>query len=227
VELRSKPGIYYRDRSLNEWKDLQNTPALKEIGKALKNPDIQPSRYYTAFGETSASFLLGRLLGSHAQVFSMARASQLTWQQLADNNVIFIGVENLFFGQIQGLPIGPQLIAELDGVRNPHPAPGEPMFFADQYTTAPAEQGVVYALVTHLPGPSGNNDIESFTSNRSAGYVGALQFFTNPTEANKLTQKLRAAAGGKMPRYYQVLLAVKFKDDVPTEISYVLSRELH
>ena len=226
VELQSKPGIYYRDRSLNRWEDLQNAPALKEIGKALKNPGIQPSRYYTAFGEASASFLLGRLLGSHAQVFSLSRASQLTWQQLADNNVIFIGVQNLFFDQIQGLPIEPQLIADIDGVRNPHPATGEPGFFADQYSTAPTEQGVVYALVTHLPGPSGSNDIESFTSNRSAGYVGAIQFFTDPIYANVLTQKLKGVAGDRMPRYFQVLLSVKFKDDVPTEITYVLSREL-
>jgi hypothetical protein len=29
-----------------------------------------------------------------------------------------------------------------------------------------------------------------------------------------------------MPRYYQVLLKVKFKDEVPTEINYVLAREL-
>jgi hypothetical protein len=226
VELRSKPGIYYRDRSLNQWKGMQNAPALKVIRKALNNPDIQPSRYYTAFGEISASFLLGRLLDSHAQVFSLSRASQLTWQELADNNVIFIGVQNLFFDQIQGLPIEPQLSAELDGVRNPHPAPGEPDFFADQYTTAPTEQGVVYALVTHLPGPSGNNDIESFTSNRSAGYVGALKRFTDPNFAIVLTQKLKGVAAGRKPRYYQVLFRVKFKDDVPTEITYVLGRAL-
>lgn len=226
AELRSKPGIYYRDRSLNQWKDLQDAPALKALSKALDNPDVQPSRYYTAFGETSASFLLGRLLGSRAQVFSLAKSSQLTWQQLADNNVIFVGVENLFFEQIQGLHNETPLIAELNGVRVAHPAHGEPGYFADQYATAPKEQGVVYALVTHLPGPSGSNDIESFTSNRSAGYVGALQFFTNPTHADEIAQKLKSIAGGNMPRYYQVLLSVKFKDDVPTEITYVLSCEL-
>ncbi len=227
VELRSKPGIYFRDRSINNWKDLQDEPALKEIGKALKNPEIEPSRYYTAFGEASASLLLGRLLGPHSHELSLSRSSQLTWQQLADNNVIFIGVQNLFFDQIQGLPIEPQLIAELDGVRNPHPAAGEQSFFPEQYTTAPTEQGFVYALVTHLPGPSGSNDIESFTSNRSAGYVGALEWFTDPNYASVLTQNLKSVAGGKMPRYYQVLLKVNFKDDVPTEITYVLGRELH
>ena len=227
VELRSKPGIYYRDRSLNHWKDLHNSLPLKVIGKALKDPDIQPSRYYTAFGEAYASLLLGRFLGPHVQIFSLSRTSQLTWQQLADNNVIFVGVQNLFFNQIQGMPIEPQLIPELDGVRNLHPAPGEPDVFVDQYATAPAEQGVVYALVTNLPGPSGSNDIESFTSNRSAGYVAALQWFTDPNSANVLTQKLKSVAGGRMPRYYQVLLKVKFKDDVPTEITYVLGRAFH
>jgi hypothetical protein len=227
VELRSSPGTYYRDRSLNQWGEVQKSKPIQILGKALNNPDIQPSRYYTAFGEVEASFLLGRLLGPHVQLFSLSKSSQLTWQQLADNDVLFVGVQNLFFDQVQGLPIEPQLIPELEGVRNSRPAAGEPAFFADQYVTAPAEQGVVYALVTHLPGPGGSNQVESFTSNRSAGYVGAVQWFTSPEFAKVLVQKLTASANGRMPSYYQVLLKVRFKDDVPTETTYVLSRELH
>jgi hypothetical protein len=41
-----------------------------------------------------------------------------------------------------------------------------------------------------------------------------------------LVAKLKQASGGQMPRYYQVLLKVKFRDDIPTETTYVLSREL-
>lgn len=227
VELRSNPGVYYRDRSLNQWKDVEHSEPIHVVGKALKNPSIQPSRYYTAFGEAEASFLLGRLLGPHVPIFSLSKTSQLSWQQLADNNVIFVGVQNLFFDQVQGLPIEPQLIPELGGVRNLHPAPGEPAVYEDQYITAPAEQGVIYALVTHLPGPLGSNEVESFTSNRSAGYVGAVQWFTNPKFAQVLVRKLKEQAGGHMPHYYQVLLKIRFKDDVPTETTYVLSRELH
>jgi hypothetical protein len=226
VELRSSPGTYYRDRSLNQWGEVEKSKPIQILGKALKNPDIQPSRYYTAYGEVEASFLLGRLLGPHVKLFSLSKSSQLTWQQLADNDVLFVGVQNLFFDQVQGLPIEPQLIPELEGVRNPRPAAGEPAFFADQYVTAPTEQGVVYALVTHLPGPGGSNQVESFTSNRSAGYVGAVQWFTSPEFAKVLVQKLTASANGRMPSYYQVLLKVRFKDDVPTETTYVLSREL-
>lgn len=227
AEMRSNPGVYFRDRSMNEWKDVLNSHVVKMLTEAMKQTDIQPSRYYTAYGEVEASFMLGRLLGPYEQNFSMVRTSQLSWQQLADNNVVFVGVQNLFFDQLRGMPIAPQLIPELDGIRNIHPAPGELPLYVDRYSTAPTEEGMMYALVTHLPGPLGHNDIESFTSVRSAGYVAAVQWFTDPSFARTLVSKLEQANGGTMPRYYQVLLKVKFKDNVPTETTYVLSRILH
>jgi hypothetical protein len=227
VELNSEPGIYYRDRSLNQWKDVVGSPAVAALRAAVKNADIQPSRYYTAYGEVGVSFLLGKLLGPRERNFSILKTSQLSWQQLADNNVLFVGVQNLFFDeQLHGMPLDPQFVPVQTGIRNVHPKPGEPALFPDQYSTAPAEEGTAYALVTHLPGPLRNNDVESFTSSRSAGYVAAVQWFTDPTLARVLVAKLKEASGGQMPRYYQVILRVKFRDDVPTETTYVLSREL-
>jgi hypothetical protein len=227
AEVRSNPGVYLRDRSMNDWKDVITSPAVKTLTDALKQTDIQPSRYYTAFGEVDAAFMFGKLLGPHEQNLSLVRTSQLSWQQLADNNVIFVGVQNLFFNQLRGMPIEPQLIPELEGIRNINPAPGEPALYQDKYSTAPSEEGMMYALVTHLAGPLGHNDVESFTSVRSAGYVAAVRWFTDPGFARILVPKLEQAAGGKMPRYYQVLLKVRFKDNVPTEMTYVLNRVLH
>jgi hypothetical protein len=227
VELNSAPGIYYRDRSLNQWKDVVGSSAVASLRAALKNADMQPSRYYTAYGEVTVSFLLGKLLGPRERNFSVLKTSQLSWQQLADNNVLFVGVQNLFFDeQLHAMPLDPQFVPVQEGIRNVHPKAGEPDLFIDQYSTAPAEQGTAYALVTHLPGPLRNNDVESFTCSRSAGYVAAVQWFTDPALAQLLTAKLKQASGGQMPRYYQVLLRVKFRDDVPTETTYVLSREL-
>ena len=227
VELSSEPGIYYRDRSLNQWKDVVGSPAVAALRATLKNPDIQPSRYYTAYGEVGVTFLLGKLLGPRERNFSILKTSQLSWQQLADNNVLFVGVQNLFFDeQLHGMPLDPQFVPIEEGIRNVHPKPGEPTMFTDQYSTAPREEGTAYALVTHLPGPLRNNDVESFTSSRSAGYVAAVQWFTDPALARVLVAKLKEASGGQMPRYYQVLLRVKFRDDVPMETTYVLSREL-
>jgi hypothetical protein len=227
AEIRSNPGVYFRDRSMNEWSDVVRSTALNKLTGALNQSEMRPSRYYTAFGEAEASFLLGGLLKTPERALSIVRTSQLSWQQLADNNVIFVGVQNLFFNQLRNMPIAPQLVPELNGVRDEHPGKGEPRFYADEYTTAPSEQGTIYALVTHLPGPNGKNDIESFTSNRSAGYLGAVQTFTDPQFARLLMAKLKEETGGKTPRFYQVLFQVRYRDGVPTETKLVLGREMH
>jgi hypothetical protein len=227
VEVQWGSGIYYRDKSLNHWNDVSTSPAVVALRNALHNPKIQPSQYYTAFGEVDVSFLIGKLLGPRVQNFSLVKISDLSWQQLADNNVLFVGVQNLFFDeQLQAMPIEAQLLPVFEGIRNVHPKAGEPALFADQFSTAPSEEGVAYALVTHLPGPLGSNDVESFTSNRSAGYVAAVKAFADPSFARVVVDRLRQTSGGRMPRYYQVLLKVKFKDEVPTETTCVLTREL-
>jgi hypothetical protein len=226
AEIRSNPGVYFRDRSMNEWSDVVSSAALNKLTGALKQSEMRPSRYYTAFGEAEASFLLGGLLKTPERALSIVRTSQLSWQQLADNNVIFVGVQNLFFNQLRNMPITPQLVPELNGVRDEHPAKGQPVFYADEYKTAPTEQGTIYALVTHLPGPNGKNDIESFTSNRSAGYLGAVQSFTDPQFASMLINKLKEQTGGRIPRFYQVLFQVRYRDGVPTETQFVLGREM-
>ncbi len=227
AEIRSNPGVYFRDRSMNEWSDVVNSAALNKLTGALNQSEMRPSRYYTAFGEAEASFLLGGLLKTPERALSIVRTSQLSWQQLADNNVIFVGVQNLFFNQLRNMPIAPQLVPELNGVRDEHPGNGQPSFYADVYTTAPSEQGTIYALVTHLPGPNGKNDIESFTSNRSAGYLGAVQNFTDPQFARVLAAKLKEQTGGGIPRFYQVLFQVRYRDGVPMETKLILCREMH
>jgi hypothetical protein len=227
VELDGKKGVYYRDKTLNNWQDVKNSPTVEALRGALKNREIAPSRYYTAFGEVDASFLIAKMLGSRAQNLSVVKTSDFSMRELAENNVVFVGIENIFFtDKIQAAPIEAPLEPVHEGIRNVHPAPGEPALFPDQYTTAPTEEGTAYALVTHLPGPLGGNDVESFTSSRSAGYVAAVKAFTDPEFVRALVRELKQAGGGQMPRYYQVLLRVKFKAEVPTEITYVLAREL-
>jgi hypothetical protein len=228
VELDGKKGVYYRDKTLNNWKDVTNSHTIEAVRGALKNREIAPSRYYTAFGEVDSSFLLARLLGSHVQNLSVLKTSDLSMRELADNNVVFVGIENIFFtDQIQAAPVAASLQPVRDGIRNIRPGPHEPEIFLDQYSTAPTEEGIAYALVTHVPGPMGGNDVESFTCSRAAGYVAAVKAFTDPSFVRDLVHKLKQASNNQMPRYYQVLLKVKFTAEEPTEITYVLARELH
>jgi hypothetical protein len=226
MELQLGGGVYYRDKSLNEWEKLANSPGATSLRKLLKSHgEGQPSRYYTSVGEVYAAFIVGKFLGAREQNLSLMRTSQLSWQAIADNNILFIGKQVFFDAQLREMPIRPQLIAVPNGIENLSPVTGEPRLFLDRYSTAPTEQGEVYALITHLPGPLGNSDVVSITSNRGPGYVAAVRWFTDPLAARVLVAKLRKSSA-ELPRYYQVVLRVKFKDEVPTETSYVLSREL-
>ena len=228
VEIQNGSGLYIRDKNVNSWKDLSKSPAIAAAHKALKNADIQPSRYYTSIGQVSTSFSIARLLGPHVQNFNIAQISELSAQQIADNNVIFVAIPpDDFAARIQVMPTPLELIPVDNGIRNLYPQPGEPELYENKYTTAPDEGGVAYALVTRLSGPLGNNDIESFTSRRAWGYVAAVKAFTDPDFARLVIEELKKQSGGRVPRYFQVLLKVKFDKGVPIQTDCVLTRELH
>lgn len=227
VEMNVGNGVYFRDKTLNTWSDVKSSPTVESLRQALKNPGAEPTRYYTTFGEVNAAFLLARLLGSRVQNLSLMKTTDLSVQELADNNVVFVGVENRFFKeQMQAAPVKPPLQPVQNGVQDLHPGPNQPAIFHDQYSDASAGEGVVYALVTHFPGPLGENDVESFTSSRAAGYVAAVKAFTDPSFVQTVVTELKRSCGGTMPRYYQVLLKVNFTEEVPTEITYVLAQQL-
>ena len=216
----------YRDLTLNRWDDIMKSPAVASIRKALGNVDVQPNVYYAPMGEVNASFLIGKLLGPRVQGLSLLRTSELSFQQLANNNVLFIGAPVFFENQLQGLPVHLELTNARPGIHILHPRAGEPATLIDQFPTGYAEDGEAYVLVTHVPGPLGTSEIESFTSNRTPGRLTAVQWFTDPSHARILVDKLRTTAG-QIPRYFQVVLKVKYKAGVPTETSYVLHREVH
>ena len=106
VELDGKKGVYYRDKTLNTWSEIKSSPTVEALRGALKNRELAPSRYYTAFGEVDASFLLARLLGARVQNLSVVKTTDLSLRELSDNNVVFVGVENIFFNeQTQAAPV--------------------------------------------------------------------------------------------------------------------------
>ena len=228
VELDGKKGVYYRDKTLNTWQDVANSQAVQSLRAALKSREMAPSRYYTAFGEVDASFLLARTLGSRIPNLTVLKTSDFSMRELADNNVIFVGLQNLFFtDQMESAPVKAPLQQIREGIRNVNPGPNEPAEFLDEYSTAPTEEGTAFALITHVPGPMGNSDVESFTCSRAAGYVAAVKAFTDPNSVRTVVNLLKHVGNGKMPRYYQLLLKVKFKAEEPTEVTYVLAKELN
>ena len=175
--------IYFRKISLRRPEDAANSPEVSALRKLLGNPTVQPTFNFAPTGELISSFLLAKLLGTRRQDISLARSSQVPLQELAENNVILIGPEVVFNQKLPGMQFEPALEQVSGGIRNLHPRSGEPALFADKPPSTAPNDGEVYALVSHAPGPLGNTNIQSFTSNRTWGRQGAIQAFTDPALA--------------------------------------------
>jgi hypothetical protein len=217
----------YREVGFTHWEGMIHTPSVEAIRKSLGNPDIGLNEFFSPGGEVNASFLIGELLGPRVPTLLLLRTQTLSWQQLADNSVIYIGPPIFFADQLMSMPVDLDFLNAGSGIRNLHPRAGEPSQFVD--TTSGPEltaDGEYYALITHVPGPLGRNDVESFTGERTAVRLGAVQWFTDAAYARTLINKMKKPSG-ELPRYYQVVLKVKFKDGVPTETSFIVYHELH
>ncbi len=225
VQFIGADGIdaHFRPTGISNWEDAVNSPAVIAIRKALGTQEIRPSFNYIARGDVVSSFLLGKLLGSRQPSFSVARISQLSWQDFSSHNVLLVGPRRALDEKLLGLPLKPELMVTPTGIRNLHPRPGEPEFFKDNLT--PTTNGEVFALVSNLQGPIGNTSVRSFSSNKLWGTTGAVQSFTDPAFARTLVEQLRKPTG-KIPKYYQVVLKVKYRDGVTIGVSHLMNREL-
>lgn len=219
----------YRELIMNTWDEVKASPTVATIRKALKDPEIERSSRYTGVSEANASFLLGRTLATHVLHVSLARSSEFSWSQLANNNVVYVGAERIIEGQLQSLPVELEFIYDFAGVRNVHPQPGEPALFALPVGTLanpPSEDGESYAVISRIPGPAGEGEMQTFVSNSAPARMAAVRLATSPDGASEMLERLKTARG-QLPKYYQIVLRVKFKGGIPTETSYVAYRELH
>ena len=87
----------------------------------------------------------------------MTRSSILSWQQIADNDIIFLGPPK-FNLQLQAAAMKQDIVVEPDGIRNLKPKPGEPVFLEDRILPGRTAEGETHALITRTAGPSGAGD---------------------------------------------------------------------
>jgi hypothetical protein len=225
------PNQLFRDTTVNRLATATFSPTVTAVSKALHVSQLDARYHYAPFQEVNSAFLLGKLLAGRKPQTLLVRSSRVSWEQMANNNWVFIGSPAFFSELLNESPIDRQFAVEASGVRNIHAKPGEPSFFKDQHSigTSPplgfSEDGDVFAVVTQGPGPSADSHILSFESNITSARLGAVQWFTDKDLASKLVMRLRDS-GGKLPQFYQVVVRVKFKDSIPVESAYVAHREL-
>jgi len=219
------PGFgVVREPSINDWDDVPASKKLSSLEGALQAGMSQPSYSYTEAGTATGAFVLGQFLAPRKQNVVITRANVLSWPEIAEDNVIFLGPATGVH-QTEDIPTEAQLVLDPTGVRNLSPRPGEAAFMQDRPAEGGAESGVSYALISRVPAMNGPGAILMLSGNQISSVMGGVQAFTNPALAEMLVSRLKTASGG-IPRYFQVVLSVKAMDDVPVKINYMFHREL-
>jgi hypothetical protein len=219
------PGFgVVREPSINDWDDAPASKKLSSVEEALRAGISEPSYSYTEAGTATGAFLLGQFLAPRKQGVLITRANVMSWPEIAEDNVIFLGPATGVH-QTEDLPTNAQLVLEEKGVRNLSPRAGESAFMEDHPAVTGAESGESYALISRVPAMNGPGAILMLSGNQTSSVMGGVQAFTNPALAQMLVSRLKTSSGN-IPKYFQVVLGVKAMDDVPVKIDYMFHREL-
>jgi hypothetical protein len=178
----------------------------------------------TVFGTASGAFLLGQFLGQRKHDIQLTPSDQLSMPEIAMGNVVFVG-SSTGSRTIKAVPVSQQLVLENNGIRNLSPRPGEPVFWADRPPLDSQDSADSYALISHVPGMVRNGELLYFSGNHIPAVTGAVQAFTDAKFAKTLVAKMQVP-GGRLPRFYQLVLQVRSMDDMPIDFTYVFHREV-
>ncbi len=219
------PGYgFFRDPRANDWEEIRKSNRIESLRKALGTADIYPSYSFTGVGEASAGVLLSKLLTSRKRNLLLTRSNLLSWQQITDHDVVFIGPPK-FNRQLQEAALTQDIVVEPDGIRNLKPRPGEPAYLEDRIAAGKLSEGETHALISRIPGISGVGELLIIAGNASPDTLASAEWLTQPWRARELVSHLRGASG-QIPRYFQVVLKVVFKQGIPVESSYVFHHAL-
>jgi hypothetical protein len=219
------PGFgLVREPTTIDWEDATRSKQLDALENAVTVGAREPSYSYTEAGTATGAFLLGQFLAPRKRDVVVTRSNVISWPEIAEANVIFLG-SSAGVRQTDDIPADAQFILDPTGLRNLMPHRGEAAFLADETSDKEGDGLVTYALISRVPAMSGPGAILILSGNQTASVVAGVKAFTTPELAQALVSQLKSASG-TVPRFFQVVLKVKARDDVPMRIDYLLSREL-
>jgi hypothetical protein len=216
---------YARDTSSKDWDEMSTSGPVNALRKMSRSSNALPSYGFTDVGTANGAFQLGKFLAGRVSNVLVTSSDLVSLPEIAMDNVIFLGIPG-GNRQVDAIPVERQFSLEPSGIRILHPKPGEPSFIADRARREVEEAAESHALITHVPGLNGAGDVLYLSGNDNASTLAAIQAFTDPAVARDIVSRVKAANGGRLPRFYQLILTVRSMDDMPVDISYTLDREI-
>jgi hypothetical protein len=218
--LRVQGIGFVRMPEVNSWSEATRSETLARLTSNFRNTAV-PWTNFTLVGESAAAFHVGKVLGMRRRDVIFTNTTSLSWAEIAQHDMVFIGPPK-FLPHVKEMP-EQQYALEAEGVRNLHPQAGEPAVFHDRGSAASPSDGESHALLSRLSGIGQDAEVLSVGGNWGPDTLAAVQYLTEPRLAAQLAQRIRLPSGA-LPRHYQVVIRVEFKNMTPLRTSIVSHR---
>jgi hypothetical protein len=215
---------FARVPAINDEEQLAQSPNIQLLSRQFGGTYAVPSHAYTGTGEATGAFLLAQLLQGRTPNLILQKSDTLTWDDVRQHNVIFVGPPKLN-RMLEEMSMEGGFVLTRGAIRNTSPRPGELEVYQDTWAPDHVELLEDYALITRMRGLRGGSEIMRLGGSSTEATWAAVEYVTQPEHAKDLVGRV-GLRGGVLPDTYQVVIHVRFKKLVPFEISYTTHRVL-
>jgi hypothetical protein len=219
-------GHRLRASRVEDLEDAMSYAPMLKLKEILRSERFQESRNYTGVGEANSAFLVGNLLARRGLDAKLVRNNALTWEEIAASNVIFLGPPK-FNPHLERIPAIYNFTVTGVGIRNIHPQDGEPEVYGRIQDEESEGQTIEdHVIVSRLPGLFGRGIIYTLASTATYGTWAGGLCVTQPPILEAALQRV-AEPDGSLPEFFEMLIRVRFAENVPVSMDYVAHRRVH
>jgi len=187
------------------------------------------SSQITSMADARAAFVMSSLAGSLKDNIVIRSAKELNGNILSNGNFIFIGAHTsnpwviLYRDRVNFRLMDPGLSGRRY-IQNFSPRPGEQeAYFISEGT---GHSGEDYATIALVPGMGEQGDALLLQGLRLEGTEAAIRFLGSTSGRNAMVESLKAANGGTLPHYFEVLLHAHSVGGSPASVDCIAARPL-
>lgn len=191
-----------------------------------------PAINQTKMGEAIAGVHLSALLTKAGVNVQSTQSRFLNWEDLRKADYVLLGhneANHWLEPILKDFPF--QLVGTTDGrprgIINSRPAQGEPPEYRINYSREDSEGDEEYALVSFIPGISGNHRLILINGLNAQATQAATEYFTSESAmANLLARLKEASPNRRRPWLFQAIIKTEVYDKVPSRSTLVAVRAL-